>query len=111
MAHVIFYSWQADLPNNTNRGFLQTALEEAAKSLAEDLKVEPVIERDTQNVPGSPDIAKTIFKKIAKSDVFVADITLINPASAERRTPNPNVLLELGYALHSLGDDRIILVI
>ena len=37
--------------------------------------------------------------RIAAADliVFVADITLINPASAERRTPNPNVLLELGY--------------
>ncbi|MGK2887244.1 MAG: hypothetical protein ACSLE8_21150 [Rhodococcus sp. (in: high G+C Gram-positive bacteria)] len=111
MQHIIFYSWQADLPNNTNRGFIQSALDEAARSLATDLNIEPVIERDTKNVPGSPDIASTIFKKIAKSDVFVADITLINPKSAKRRTPNPNVLLELGYALHALGDDRTILII
>lgn len=108
--HIIFYSWQADLPNNTNRGFIQNALETAAKKVATDLNVEPVIERDTQNVPGSPDIAKTIFAKITNSDVFVADVTLINPTQAERRTPNPNVLLELGYAMHAIGDDRIILV-
>lgn len=110
MQRVIFYSWQADLPNNTNRGFIQGALEHAANAITADLDVQPVIERDTQGVPGSPDIAKTIFRKIGASDVFVADITLINPSSSERRTPNPNVLLELGYAMHALGDDRIILV-
>jgi hypothetical protein len=110
MRHVIFYSWQADLPNSTNRGFIQTALEDAARTIAADLNIEPVIERDTQNVPGSPDIANTIFRKISTSHAFVADITLINPKSAKRRTPNPNVLLELGYALHALGEDRIILV-
>src|ERR1044071_1780556 len=98
MKRIIFYSWQADLPNNTNRGFIQGALEQAATAIAADLAIEPVIERDTQGVPGSPDIAKTIFGKIGASDVFVADITLINPASSERHTPNPNVLLELGYS-------------
>lgn len=28
-----------------------------------------------------------------------------------RATPNPNVLVELGYAAHSLGWDRIIVVV
>lgn len=110
MKRVIFYSWQADLPNSTNRGFILGALEHAANAIAADLAIEPVIERDTQGVPGSPDIAKTIFGKITACDVFVADITLINPTSSERRTPNPNVLLELGYALNALSDDRVILV-
>ncbi len=110
MQHTIFYSWQGDLPNNTNRGFLRAALEEAASALAADLAVEPRIDQDTQNVPGSPDIARTILKKIEISHVFVADVTLINPAAAERRTPNPNVLLELGYAMHALGEDRVILL-
>ena len=31
MASIIFYSWQSDLPNSTNRGFIQAALEQAAK--------------------------------------------------------------------------------
>lgn len=110
MPYTIFYSWQADLPNSTNRGFIQAALDEAARSIAADLNIQPVIERDTLNIPGSPDIAITIFRKISTSQAFVADITLINPKEAERRTPNPNVLLELGYALHALGQDRIILI-
>ena len=85
MAHTIFYSWQSDLPNSTNRRFIQQTLEEAAKALAKDLTVEPVIDRDTQNVPGSPEIARTIFGKIAVADVVVADVSFIDPGSAGRR--------------------------
>ncbi len=40
MQHVIFYSWQGDRPNNTNRGFIKTALDDAATALASDLAVE-----------------------------------------------------------------------
>jgi hypothetical protein len=65
----IFYSWQSDLANATNRGFIEKALENAAKFIRNDdsIKVEPVIDRDTKDVPGSPDIAHTIFDKIEPS--------------------------------------------
>lgn len=112
MRRIIFYSWQSDLPNPCNRGFIQDALEEAASAIATDksVSIEPVVDRDTQNVPGSPDIASTIFAKIASSDVFVADVSIVTRAKGRRSTPNPNVLIELGYALKSLGHERIILV-
>jgi hypothetical protein len=58
MPGLVFYSWQSDLPNATNRGFIGQALEAAAKALKNDdsLQVEPVIDRDTTGVPGSPNI-------------------------------------------------------
>jgi len=58
---VVFYSWQSDLPNATNRSFIQEALETVAKAIKADdtVDVEPVIDRDTQGVAGAPDIAKT----------------------------------------------------
>ncbi|HEY1376485.1 MAG TPA: hypothetical protein VGF55_06805 [Gemmataceae bacterium] len=31
--HTVFYSWQSDLPNATNRGFIQDALERAARDI------------------------------------------------------------------------------
>jgi hypothetical protein len=67
---IIFYSWQAWLPNGTNRGFIQKALEDAVKTLDADdsLQVEPVIDRDTAGVSGSPDIGKTILSKIDVAD-------------------------------------------
>src|SRR5687768_9999122 len=117
MSDTVFYSWQSDLPNATNRGFIQTALEGAAKAIRRDesVEIEPVIDRDTSGVPGSPDIASTIFGKIERAKVFVCDVSIINqkavylkdsdgvlepdPDRAPRPTPNPNVLLELGYAM------------
>ncbi|HLP90927.1 MAG TPA: hypothetical protein VK184_20375 [Nostocaceae cyanobacterium] len=108
----IFYSWQSDLPNNTNRSFIGDALKAAAKSIHNDdsIEIEPVIDRDTQGVPGSPDIANTIFGKIEQAQVFVCDISIINQNSPSRLTPNPNVLLELGYALKTLGWENVIMV-
>src|SRR5438105_94039 len=106
MPHTIFYSWQSDLPNASNRGFIQTALERAGKALSADdaLNVQPVIERDTQGIPGAPDIAKVIFEKIAAADVFVADVSIVTGQHEGRPSPNPNVLVELGYALKAIGD-------
>ena len=108
----IFYSWQSDLPNSTNRGFIQTALKRAAQSIGNDpaIAVEPVVDRDTAGVPGSPDIADTIFEKIDSCQVFVCDVSIINSHDSQRSTPNPNVLLELGFALKRLGWPYIIMI-
>jgi hypothetical protein len=112
MRRIVFYSWQSDLPNAANRGLIQKALEQAAASIAADdsVAIEPVVDRDTQNVAGSPDIASTIFGKIASSDIFVADVSIVTRAEKMRPTPNPNVLIELGYAIKALGHGRVILV-
>lgn len=113
MKVTIFYSWQSDLPNSTNRGFIQRALEKAVQSIKaqEELVIEPCLERDTAGVSGTPDIASTIFRKIDESHVFVADLSVINPKIRNgRKTPNPNVLLELGYAAKTLTWDNVICV-
>lgn len=112
MKKIVFYSWQSDLPNSTNRGFIQQALEKAVVNIASDdtVAVEPVVDRDTKGVAGAPDIASTIFAKITSADVFVADISIIVHPQDGRPTPNPNVLIELGYALRSLGHEKIVLV-
>ena len=112
MKRTVFYSWQSDLPNATNRGFIQHALEQAASSIAGDdsIDVEPVVDRDTTGVAGSPDIAGTILSKIDAADVFVPDISLVTPKGIVRRCPNPNVSLELGFAIKALEWPRIIMV-
>lgn len=113
MKDIVFYSWQSDLPNATNRTFIQGALEKAAKGIRDDesVSVEPVIDRDTLGIPGTPDIARTIFDKIEKAQVFVCDVSLINHRQRKyRHVPNPNVLIELGFALKALGPDRVLMV-
>lgn len=106
---TIFYSWQSDLPNNTNRGFIQTAIEGALKSLARETSLEAVLDRDTAGVPGSPSISDSIFQKIEEAAVFVADITPIQK-HGDRAFPNPNVLFEAGFAAKALGSNRVLLL-
>lgn len=112
MEQTIFYSWQSDLPNSCNRGFIQDCLESAIKDLRGDpfFKNSIVIDRDTSGVAGSPDIGQTILSKINKSIVFLCDVSIVSDPSAKRQTPNPNVLIELGYALNKLGEGKIIMV-
>jgi hypothetical protein len=109
---TIFYSWQSDTRAAANRTLIQDALEAAAKDLRADdsIAVEPVVDRDTLAVPGAPNIAATILEKIDSSTAVVADVTIVNPDSKGRPCPNPNVLIELGHALKSLGERRLILV-
>jgi len=111
MEKKIFYSWQSDLPNSTNRGFIQACLEEAIKELKNDqeLKLEIALDRDTDGVPGSPDIGQTIFSKIDSAAVFVSDVSIIQ-IDSKRPSPNPNVLLELGYAFKNIGSAGVIMV-
>jgi hypothetical protein len=134
LQHTVFYSWQSDLDPALTRNFIEDALNRAAKRIAADgeTTIDPVIDRDTSGVGGTPDISETIFRKIDQCDVFVCDISIINQttesprsgingllfearrrlmqASTLRPVPNPNVLLELGYASARLGWSRIILV-
>ena len=79
---IVFYSWQSDLPPKCNRSLIQDALQKACKDLRNDetIEVQPVLDRDTQGASGAVGIADTIFEKITKSDVFVADVTQIGVA-------------------------------
>jgi hypothetical protein len=112
MKNHVFYSWQSDLPNNNNRGFIEKCIKKSLSELnvTETFDIEFVIDRDTMNEMGTPDIANTIFAKIEKSKLFIADVSIINSDYEKRKTPNPNVLIELGYAAKVLGWERIICI-
>lgn len=112
---IVFYSWQSDLPNETNRQAIRSALHMAISILESELSekgLRIVPDEATREMPGSPNIPLTILEKIKSSDAFIADITTINKGASEKRhrTPNPNVLFELGYAAAHLGWGRIIML-
>ncbi len=110
--HTIFYSWQSDLISKYNRNFIEESIKKALQNLnkSEDYIVELNLDRDTKGEAGTPDIINTIFKKISNSNIFICDISIINYDSKNKKTPNPNVLLELGYAAAILGWENIICV-
>ena len=72
---TIFYSWMSDHPNSTNRGFIKSALEKAAKALSDAGTVEeaPRIDHDTQGVPGAPDIFASRFNEFAAAVYCLSD--------------------------------------
>ena len=70
------------------------------KPISLDLK----LDKATRNLAGSPDISKSIFTKRTNCNIFIADISIIIQNYDElRKTPNPNLLVELGYAARALG--------
>ena len=111
----IFWSWQSDTPPAIGRDFVKSALTEAIEQMAEELDLSeaerPELDHDTKDVPGLAPIADTIFDKIDSAALFVADVTLTGATpDGRKKTPNSNVLIELGYALKALGTARIVLV-
>lgn len=113
MTIKVFYSWQSDTHAKYNRYFQLDCLKAAIKKVNQefDLKESMREDHDTKGVSGSPDIATTILSKIESSDIFIGDITFVSFSESDRALSNPNVLIELGYAMHALGDERVINVI
>lgn len=115
MAQRIFFSWQSDTDTRTGRNFLVDVLERVCKNIANDTSVEEAqrdvsVDSDTKGAAGRPPIVDTIFQKIDESAVYVADVTFVGKRMDDRPTPNPNVLIEYGWALKSKTHHRVITV-
>ncbi len=112
----VFFSWQADLPDNKTKRFIEDSIVYAKTKL--DGSVELIPDEATRNRFGSPDIMESVFNKIDDCDLFIADVSIVGnynstneleDEEAEKKyCPNPNVLLELGYAVDSKTWDRCI---
>jgi hypothetical protein len=110
----VFWSWQRDTPESVNKHFVKDALQSAIELVATDLGLtepeRPELDHDTKDEPGLVEIVATIFKKIEAATIFVGDVTPIVKTSAGKLLPNPNVMIELGYALKTLGHEHLVLV-
>jgi len=125
----IFWSWQSDTPGKTGRHFVRDVLQAVVDELKQAIEVDEPTERksreeihldhDRKGVGGSPDLARIILEKIEQSVVFVADVTPVGvvhevPADLSskivKKIFNPNVGIELGYALHALTDRALLMV-
>ena len=113
----IFYSWQSDLQGNETRNIIQDAIKDAVRLLRDTVDIEA--DRDTKGEYGSPDIMHTIFSKIDECDIFIADVTAVcrydvtdkDGNVKTKYMPNPNFMLELGYATHVVGWENVICVL
>lgn len=109
----VFFSWQSDTASRENRSLIEWALNRAIKILKADVDVSEAdrslaIDRDTIDTPGMPPVADTIFKKIDEAAIFVSDLTYVAFRARGEGIPNPNVLLEHGWALKSKGWPQVV---
>jgi hypothetical protein len=126
----VFWAWQYDLPGKIARHFIRGALEEAIRQInqTEDID-EPNeafqtgamhLDYGRKNLKGSPDLAIEILKKIDNATVFVGDVTPVGKGqpyktdegveSDGKLLMNPNVAIELGYALKTLTTENVLMV-
>lgn len=113
---TLFFSWQSD--DNKTRKIISDAITKAVNDIQVYHNYSIKVEESTSNVPGAPQIVSTILDKIDSCDIFIADITPVcsypkplgNGQVLTKQVPNPNVLMELGYAMSAVGMDYTICV-
>ena len=108
----IFYSWQSDLPSSKTRSFIKSCINEAIDLAKDTEAIEAERDEATLRTTGSPDIVQTLFSKIDECDYFIADVSLCftEDTKGQKKAPNPNVMLELGYAVKTLSWNRVLCV-
>lgn len=107
----IFWSWQSDNPSKYSRYFIKECLEKAIEELSVEAEFsdrEVILDHDTKDVPGSPAITSTIFEKIKNAEVFIADVTPVAETLGGKKVMNPNVAIEMGFAISELGNSKIV---
>ena len=104
---TIFFSWQTDI--NGNKKIIKDSILAECQKQKEKNGYNVTLDEATRNLPGSPKIEDAVLDKISKADVFVCDITPV-AVCGQKQMPNSNVLFELGYAFHVLGEERIIML-
>lgn len=109
---TVFYSWQSDLPRRENRDLIKAALDDAVKELSADAGIEDAVrvDQDTQDVPGNPVVVDAILEKIRTCRVFAPDLSFVAKTESDEKVSNPNVLIELGFALESVGDRKTLAI-
>src|SRR5450756_571917 len=123
----VFWAWQSDHPGEISRYVVREGLKQAIEHLRQAVDIdEPPeearrrdihLDHDTEGMTGMPSVGDSILAKIAASTAVVCDVTpvgttpLIPGNEGEkpgRPLMNPNVAIELGYAIGKLGDAAVI---
>lgn len=112
---TVFFSWQSDVPENSD--FLRSFIKTSIKNLETPHNVNVLYDEASRSVVGSQKVEEVILEKIRACDVFIADITPITRIETKegekkriKLLPNPNVAFELGYAMHCLPMEQVLIV-
>lgn len=109
---IVFYCWQDQMEKKSHRYLIRDALNAAVgdvqNMLPDNLECNIKPDSDTAERAGSVAICDTILEKIGKSTIVIADVTpVLKIKTRKLYFPNPNVMMEIGYAAKALGWSRV----
>lgn len=129
MKYKVFFAFQMDIDDKFGKGFIQSAIEITIQKFKKD-GIELILDYGFKNVPGTTVLIDEMLKKSKESDMVLVDLTFtssknrfvgkkisffkkemhISDKVADKKSPNPNVLLETGYAWAQKGHYRTLVV-
>ncbi len=109
MTYKAFYSWQSDKKDVSKK--IETALNNKFKEMGnKGIYIELV--KATDGISGSRVLEEVILENIKRCDFFIADLTPVTRhITCDGKTklvPNPNCMLEFGYALRHFNPECVI---
>jgi hypothetical protein len=130
MNYKVFFAFQMDIEDKFGKGFIQSAIEIAiTRFKAEGTNVS--LDFGFRKTPGTPLLIDEMLRKSNESDMVIVDLTYTSakeflaaeivgedadstwisiPKGDRKPSPNPNVLLETGYAWAKKGTYRTLVV-
>ncbi|WP_396146723.1 hypothetical protein [Flavobacterium sp.] len=136
MAYKVFFAFQMDIDDRFGKGFIQSAIEIAIQKFKTE-GIDISLDFGFRGTPGTPLLIEEMLKKSSESDMVIVDLTftsskawseakkikiwgkeikikgkelLMLDFTQEKKSPNPNVLLETGYAWAKKGTYRTLVV-
>lgn len=107
---TIFFSPQTEYASASEA--LREQLQNAIANLNKRSRVELSLIESQRHRDGAVRLNATMMRKIRKSLLFIADSTAIASMGSQENTqllPNPNVCVEIGYAIQSKRTEQIVL--
>ncbi len=109
MTYKAFYSWQSDKKDVSQK--IETALKNKFKEMEKrGIYIELV--KATDGISGSRVLEEVILENIKRCDFFIADLTPVTRHTTcdgkTKLVPNPNCMLEFGYALRHFNPECVI---
>lgn len=109
MTYKAFYSWQSDKKDVSQK--IETALKNKFKEMEKrGIYIELV--KATDGISGGRVLEEVILENIKRCDFFIADLTPVarhtNCDGKTKLVPNPNCMLEFGYALRHFHPECVI---
>ena len=109
MIYKAFYSWQSDKKDVSQK--IETALKNKFKEM-ENKGIYIELVKATDGISGSRVLEEVILENIQKCDFFIADLTPVTRHTTcdgkTKLVPNPNCMLEFGYALRHFNPECVI---